>query len=172
MIAAIDAKREVELSKFIYGLGIRHVGEETAIDLANHFSSLGKIKDAKLEELAQLADVGPIMAKSIYDWFNNPKHLELLNELKNNGLKIKKIEQKAKILAGKTFVLTGALESLTRDEAKAKIRELGGDVSSSVSKNTDYVVAGEEAGSKLDKATALGVRILSEEEFLGLINKI
>ncbi|KKR32601.1 MAG: ligase protein [Candidatus Falkowbacteria bacterium GW2011_GWF2_39_8] len=169
LIAAIDAKREVELSKFIYGLGIRHVGEETAIDLANHFGNLDNIKNAKLEDLEKLSDVGPIMAKSIYDWFSNPKHLDLLDELKNNGLKIKKIEQKDKKLANKIFVLTGSLESFTRDEAKAKIRGLGGDVSSSVSKNTDYVVAGEEAGSKLDKAKTLGVRVLSESEFLEMI---
>jgi len=169
LIEAIEAKKEAGLSRFIYGLGIRHVGEETAIDLANYFGNLDKIRAAGLEELEKLADVGPIMAKSIYDWFRNPKHSELLEQLRNNGLKIKKVESLARVLEGKTFVLTGGLKSLTREEAKARIRELGGDVSSSVSKNTDFVVAGEEAGSKLDKAKKLEVRVINEEEFLKMI---
>lgn len=169
LIKAIEEKKDVELSKFIYGLGIRHVGEETAIDLAGHFNSLENLAASGLEELEKLPDVGPVMAKSIYDWFKNPQHLGLLAELKNNGVSIKKIKHKERTLAAKTFVLTGGLESLTRDEAKAKIRELGGDVSSSVSKNTDFVVAGDEAGSKLDKAKKLGVKVIGEKEFLEMI---
>ena len=181
LIKAIDASREADLARLIYGLGIRHVGEETALLLAktitNYELRITNISDLikyfrkiSLEDLEKLPDVGPVVAKSIYDWFNDGHNLELLRKLEENGVKIKfkKISEKANI-KGKTFVLTGSLSGLTRDEAKAKIRELGGDISSTVSKNTDYVVAGEEPGSKFDKAKELGVKILAEEEFLKMI---
>ena len=172
LVKAIEEKKEVDLSRFIYGLGIRHVGEESAIELANQFGSLENIKKANIENIENIYDFGSIMAKSVYDWFHDEKNLRLLKKLEKNGVVAK--EQKNKKtkkqnLIGKTFVLTGTLSSLTREEAKAKIRELGGNVSSSVSRKTDYVVAGKEPGSKYDKAKRLGVSVIDEKEFMKLI---
>lgn len=194
LVKAIDEKKEVPLERFIYGLGIRHIGEESAITLAKQVTSYppeertGKLQVISIsnlikgmqkmtpEDLEKMPDVGPIVAKSIYDWFRNKHNIELLEKLEKNGVKIKSKklsasggEVKSKKLEGKIFVLTGALEGLTRDEAKAKIRELGGDVSSSVSKNTDYVVAGAEPGSKYEKAKKLGVKVIGAREFLELL---
>ncbi|MCG2698509.1 helix-hairpin-helix domain-containing protein, partial [Candidatus Parcubacteria bacterium] len=171
LVEAIKAKKEIDLPRFIYGLGIRHVGEESAIDLAKTFGSLEKIKQAKPEELERIYDFGEVMAKSVYKWFRDKHNLELLKNLESAGLKINQhiITKKKQILNGQIFVLTGVLSSLTRDEAKRKIRELGGQTPSSVSKNTDFVVAGENPGSKYDKAKKLGVRIINEEEFLKII---
>jgi DNA ligase (NAD+) len=171
LVKAIAAKKQVDLSRFLFGLGIRQVGEESALALAKHFGSLEKIKHASLEEINNIYDFGSVMAQSVYEWFHNKNNLELLEKLAVAGLKAKSIRLTAQStkLSGKTFVLTGSLEKLTRDQAKAKIRELGGDISSSVSKNTDYVVAGAEPGSKFDKAKKLGVKIINEEEFLKLI---
>jgi len=172
LINAIKAKKEIELPRFIFGLGIRHVGEESAIDLANKFGNLENIKRAKLEEIEEIHDFGNIMAKSIYDWFRDEHNLEILEKLEKNGVSAKTQKYKSaktRILEGKTFVLTGGLSSLTRDEAKAKIRELGGDVSSSVSKKIDFVVAGSDPGSKYEKAKKLGVEIVGEKKFLEMI---
>ena len=190
LIKAISARKEVDLIRLLYALGIRHVGEETAQLLAKQFSifnfSAGggsasggqfSIKDLikyfvemSSEKLQKLPDVGPVVAKSIYDWFHDKHNLELLRKLAANGLTIKSpAGQAEEKLAGKVFVLTGGLDKLTRDQAKAKIRELGGEVSSSVSKNTDYVVAGAEPGGKLEKAKKLGVKVIDEEEFLKLL---
>jgi DNA ligase (NAD+) len=172
IINSIQSKKEIKLERFLFGLGILQVGEETAIDLAKNFPGLEKIKKASIEGLKKIQDVGPKVAESIYKWFRDKRNLEFLEKLKKAGINII-ISQKAKVrsqkLNKKIFVLTGELESMTRDEAKEKIRELGGDVSSSVSKNTDFVVAGSEPGSKFDKAQKLGVRILSEKEFLKTI---
>jgi DNA ligase (NAD+) len=171
LIKAIEAKKEVDLARFIYSLGIRHVGEESAIALAKNFGSLDSIKNASLEEINNLYDFGSVMAKSVYDWFHDKNNLKFLAEIQQAGLKVKNIKMAAKNtkISGQTFVLTGGLERLTRDQAKAKIRELGGEVSSSVSKNTDFIVAGSDAGSKLDRAEKLGVKIINEQEFLKLI---
>jgi len=181
LIKAISEKTQVELARFIYGLGILHVGEETAVLLAKQFSIFNfqfSIKDLinyfakiSLEDLEKLPDIGPVVAKSIYGWFHDKHNLELLDKLEKNGLTIKPITgRKAQKLAGKIFVLTGSLSQLTRGQAKAKIRELGGEVSSSVSQNTDYVVAGAEPGSKLEKAKKLGVKVIGEEEFMEMIS--
>jgi DNA ligase (NAD+) len=181
IINSIQSKKEIKLEKFLFALGIPQVGEETAIDLAKKFSAQGgpasgwgvleKIKNSLIEELEKIHDVGPKVAKSIYDWFKEKKNLDFLEKLKKAGIIV--ISQKPKIksqkLKDKIFVLTGELEAMTRDKAREKIRELGGDVSGSVSKNTDWVVAGSEPGSKFDKAQKLGVKILSEKEFLKLI---
>jgi DNA ligase (NAD+) len=170
LISSIQSHREILLRRFIFALGIRNVGEQTAIDLAEYFGSLQKIKDAKLEDFDAISDVGPVVSKSIFEWFGDKDNLKYLEKLEK-AVKIKS-EQKTGgrgKLAGKSFVLTGTLESLARDDAKAKIRELGGDVSESVSKKTDFVVAGIEAGSKLQKAESLGIKILSEKEFLNMI---
>jgi len=168
IIEAINKSKKTTLAKFIYALGIRHVGEETAIDLANNFTTIEKIKSASLEELMKVADIGSVVAKSIYEFFQNKKDLRLVENLLK-FIEIEKVHKAKQTLAGKTFVLTGALETMTRELAKEKIRSLGGDISSSVSKNTDYVVEGAEPGSKYDKAKKLGVRIITEKEFLNLI---
>ena len=172
-IDAIRSKKKVALDKFIYSLGIEHVGEETAFVLARRFKELNNLPRASLGELENVPDVGPIVAKSIYEWFQKPYNLKLIDKFKKAGVHV--IEERATKgstkLAGKIFVLTGGLESMTRDEAKDKVRELGGDISSSVSKETDYVVAGSEPGSKFDKAKKLGIKIINEEEFMGLLNK-
>ncbi|MCX6744742.1 MAG: NAD-dependent DNA ligase LigA [Candidatus Parcubacteria bacterium] len=168
IIEAIENSKHIPLAKFLYGLGIRHVGEETAFDLANHFASLEKIKEATKDDLMKVSDVGEVVAESIAEYFKDKKSLKVVGDLLKH-IKIDKIEKAKQTLAGKIFVLTGSMESLTRDEAKAKIRSLGGDVSSSVSKSTDYVVAGSEPGSKFDKAKKLGVKIISEKEFLSII---
>jgi DNA ligase (NAD+) len=174
LIKSIQEKTEITLAKFIYALGIRNVGEETAIDLAKHFGTIGKIKEAKLEDFEKILDIGPIVSKSIYEWFRDKDNLKF----------VERLEKKVKIdpvirpgasatasvkLSGKSFVLTGTLESITRAEAKERIRDLGGDVSESVSSKTDYVVIGSEPGSKAEKAKKLGVKILSEQQFLDLI---
>ena len=170
LIKAIIEKKKITLARFIYALGIRHVGEETAIALAENFGSLKKIQEASLETLQQTEDIGPRVATSIIDWFKDKHNQKLLEDFETNGVKIinpeKKVPGKFK---GLTFVLTGEMESFSRDEAKAKIRELGGDVSGSVSKKTSYVVAGENPGSKYSKAKELGVKIISEAEFKKLI---
>jgi DNA ligase (NAD+) len=156
------------------GLSIPQVGEETAILLAEHFRTIDKLAAASEEELTEVNGVGPKVAKEIVDWFALKRHQELVSRLKevltiSNPLALSRRRLDSAPLAGKTFVLTGSLESMSRDEAKAKIRALGGDVSSSVSKKTDYVVAGEEAGSKLEKALSLGVTVLTETEFMRMI---
>jgi len=170
LIKAIENSKKIELAKFIYALGIRHVGEETAIDLANHFGSLDKLIKANEEELNNIYEIGNVVSKSIYQYFQNKENLKLIKELKELGVKIINPKQEAGSmkLKGLTFVLTGELTSLTRDEAKDKIRKLGGQASESVSQKTSYVVAGENPGSKFDKAKKLGIKIINENEFLNL----
>jgi DNA ligase (NAD+) len=170
LIEAIQSKKEITLAKFIFALGIRGVGEETAQDLANHFGSLEKLKKATKEELQEILDIGPVVAGSIFNWFREKKNLEFLKKLKKVGIEIESLKPKVKRLKGKTFVLTGTLETLTREEAKEKIRELGGKVSSSVSKKTDYLVLGKEPGSKYEKAKKLGIKIIDEKQFLKILS--
>jgi DNA ligase (NAD+) len=170
LITAIQSSKQVSLSKFIYALGIRHVGEETAAALAGEFGSLKQIKSASLEELKKIKDIGNVMAESIYDFFQNRENLEFLTKLKEAGVEPIKVKiKKSGRLFGKTVVLTGSLDSLSRDEAADKIRSAGGDISSSVSQKTDYVVVGAEPGSKFAKAKKLGVKIIKEKEFLNLL---
>jgi DNA ligase (NAD+) len=173
LIDAIEKAKDVTLPRFLFGLGIHHVGEETAVRLADHFRSLGNIIDASKEDLEAVGDIGPRVAESIADYFSDSKNKKLVEELQKNGVHIQTQKPKAKSqkLKGKTFVLTGTLESLTRDEAKEGIRSAGGDVSGSVSKKTDYVVVGKEPGSKYEKAKKLGVKILDEKDFLILLKK-
>jgi DNA ligase (NAD+) len=169
LLAAIEKARTVTLSRFIVALSIPNVGEETAIDLAAHFTTFKSFSQAKAEAFSEIPGVGPIVAQSITEWFADSHHIKVVGEL----LKQVTIEQsiskpKNTKLAGKVFVLTGTLPTLSRDEVKELIRKSGGDVSSSVSKKTDYVVAGESAGSKLDEAQKLGVTVIDEAEFLKL----
>ncbi|MBU1131355.1 NAD-dependent DNA ligase LigA [Patescibacteria group bacterium] len=169
LVESIQSVKEIELAKFINALGIRHVGEETAIALAHQFGSLTKLESADLEELESIRDIGGVVAKSIYEYFRDRESQNFLKKLENVGVQVSSSKVQSGKLSGKTFVLTGSLESLPRDEAKDKIRSLGGQISESVSQKTDYVVAGDEPGSKFDKAKKLGVKIISEKEFLKLI---
>ena len=172
LIEAINQAKKISLARFIYALGIANVGEETAIDLANQFGSIEKLKKAKIDDLENVADVGPIVAKSIGSWFSEAKNIGLIDELEKAGVEIssqKVISKKTGPLAGKKIVVTGSLESISRDEAKEKIRQAGGDWVSAVSRNTDYVVVGKEPGSKFTKAKGLGVKIINEKEFLNLL---
>ena len=153
-------------------MSIRHVGKETADIIANEFKTLENIRNASLEDLANIEGIGEKIAKSIYDFFKDEKNIELLNDLSTYGvIPSNSTQNKSDEFAGLTFVLTGTLQSMTRDEAGAKIKEMGGKTSSSVSKKTSYVIAGENPGSKFDKATSLGVKILNEDEFKELINQ-
>ncbi len=170
LIEAIGAAKKVSLARLIYALGISNVGEEMANALSRHFGDIHKIMSAKKDELLKVGDVGEVVAESVLTFFNDEKNKKLIAELLKNGVKIEEVKiSRHQPLAGKTFVLTGTLEKMTRDEAKDKIRALGGDVSSSVSKETDFVVAGAEAGSKLDRAEKLGVKIIEEKEFLRML---
>lgn len=170
-INAVNNKKKVPLAKFIYALGIDHVGEETAFVLAKKFKKLDNIRIASLEDLKSIPDIGPVVAESIYGWLQRKYNQKLLKKLEKAGVEIvaEKTSAKSEKLAGKTFVLTGALETLGRDEAKDRIRELGGDVSSSISKETDYVIAGSEPGSKYDQAKKLDLKIINEKEFLKML---
>jgi len=170
LIEAIQSKKEISLEGFIFVLGIRNVGEETAHDLAQKFGSIEKLKKASLSDLQQIPDIGPVMAESIFNFFREKRNLEFIEKLKNVGVKI--VEKKKggrEVLKGLTFVFTGGLKTMTRGEAKKKVRERGGDVSESVSKRVNFVVVGEEPGSKYEKAKKLGVKTISEEEFLKII---
>jgi DNA ligase (NAD+) len=166
----IEASKKLPLERVIYGLGIRFVGERTAEFLAEHFGSLDAIMKAGEEELQEVNEVGPRIAKSIVEFFQEPRNRELVEQLRKAGLTFtgNKKERGTK-LAGKTFVLTGTLSRYSRDEAKKMIEDAGGRVSGSVSKKTDYVVAGADAGSKLDKAKELGVEVVGENEMEALI---
>ena len=174
LVAAIQKARHVELARLLVGLSIPQVGEETAILLAKKFHTIDVLAKASAEELENIEGIGPIVAREITAWFSLKRHRELVADLKKvlivaNPLSMSRRRLDIGPLAGKTFVLTGTLESMSRDEAKEKIRALGGDVSGSVSKKTDYVVFGSEAGSKLDKAQQLGVKILEEKDFLSML---
>lgn len=182
IVKSIGSHKHVPLARFIYALGIPQVGEETAILLAREAASRKAIKkplelfelaeDLSMEELQNMPDVGPKVAEDIRNWFKGSHNRKFLEKLDKAGITLEtaKQEKKAQKLAGLTFVLTGTLEGMDRNEAKEKIRSLGGDVSGSVSRKTDYVVAGAEPGSKYAEAGKLGVRILNEEEFLSLLS--
>ncbi|MCM2289726.1 MAG: NAD-dependent DNA ligase LigA [Sulfuritalea sp.] len=173
ILAAIEKSKHTTLARFIFALGIRNVGEATAKDLARHFGNLDAVIAADADSLQQVPDVGPVVAASLVRFFAEPHNREVIEQLRAAGVGWSEGESSAMVnspIAGKTFVLTGALPTLTRDEAKDMIEALGGKVAGSVSKKTDYVVAGAEAGSKLDKAQALGVSILDETQFRELIS--
>jgi DNA ligase (NAD+) len=166
----IEASKKLPLERVIYGLGIRFVGERTAEFLAEHFASIDDLMQATPEQLEEVNEVGPRIAESIHTFFQEPRNRELVERLRKAGLKFS-APRKARgtKLAGKSFVLTGTLAKYTRDEAKKMIEDAGGRVASSVSKKTDYVVAGSDAGSKLDKARELGVAVIGEKEMEELV---
>lgn len=165
---SINASRKIPLSRLIFALGIHHVGEETAITLAQHFQTLEKIQNASIEQLQEVSDVGEVVAQSIYEYFHDEIKRDRLNELLEE-IEIEKVKKTKKVLEGKNIVVTGTLQEFTRDEIKNVIRDLGGKSASSVSKNTDFVIIGENAGSKADKAQELGVTIITEQEFKKMI---
>ena len=175
LVAGLEKSKRTTLARFLYALGIRHVGETTAKDLARHFGALDRIMDASLERLLEVGDVGPIVAQSIRTFFDEPHNREVVGQLRACGIRWPEHEGEAdtspKPLAGKTFVLTGSLPTLTREAAKEMLEAAGAKVAGSVSKKTDYVVAGEEAGSKLDKARALGIAILDEAGLRALLER-
>lgn len=172
LVEAIDKSRATTLPRFIYALGIREVGEATAKNLAQHFAEFPKLMDASMEELLEVADVGPIVATHIADFFANPGNRELINRLTQAGVTWPRIEKAQNLpLDGQTFVLTGTLEAMPRDEAKARLEQLGAKVAGSVSAKTSLVVAGPGAGSKLAKAETLGVRVVDEAEFLQMLEQ-
>lgn len=171
LIEAIQSRKKITLARFIYALGIRNVGEETAFDLAKNFQSLDNLKKTSLEDFKRVKDVGPVVAKSIDGWFHQKRNVGFLEKLEKAGVKIisEKLTVKNNKLRGLTFILTGGLETLTREETKERIKKFGGEVSESVSKKIDYLVVGKEPGFKLEKAKKLGVKIIKEKEFLKMI---
>ena len=172
VLAALQKSRQTTLRRFLYGLGIRHIGEATAKDLARHFGNLDALLAADEAGLLEVPDVGPIVAKCISEFFAEPHNRSVITALRG-ALRWAEGEGAARPaegrLAGKTFVLTGTLPSLRRDEAAAMIEAAGGKVAGSVSKKTDYVVAGADAGSKLEKAQQLGVAVLDEDALRALL---
>jgi DNA ligase (NAD+) len=172
IVAALEKSKQTTLPRFLFGLGIRHVGEATAKELARHFGQLDRIMDASVEQLLEVDDVGPVVAQSIHTFFGQPHNREVVEQLRACGLTWQEgepAERAPQPLAGKTFVLTGTFPSLSRDQARDLLEAAGAKVAGSVSKKTDYVVAGAEAGSKLEKAQALGVAVLDEAGMLDLL---
>ncbi|MBU0611872.1 NAD-dependent DNA ligase LigA [Patescibacteria group bacterium] len=170
IINEINLKKKIPLSRFIWALGILHVGEETARDLASNFNTLEKLGQASLEKISAIENIGPAVSKSVYEFFRDKSNLDFIKKLEKNGVVVLEEEKKASgKFTGLTFVLTGTLSSMSRELAKEKIMKLGGRVSGSVSHNTSYVVAGDEAGSKFTDAQKLGVKIIKEEEFLKML---
>ncbi len=174
LLAAIAHSRQTTLARFIFALGIRNVGETTARDLARHFGDLPPLLEATPEALQEVPDVGPVVAQSIYDFLAEPHNRDVIARLQEQGIHWPQQQQsvaQARPLAGLTLVLTGTLPHLSRSEAQVRIENAGGKVAGSVSKRTHYVVAGEDAGSKLEQARALGVQVLDEAQLLSLLNQ-
>ncbi|MEH6503389.1 MAG: NAD-dependent DNA ligase LigA [Cycloclasticus sp.] len=172
LLAALDKSRFTSLSRFIYALGIREVGEVTAANLANHFANLDALQQASIEELERVPDVGPIVALHLISFFQSEHNLEVIAGLKQCGVDwpdLTSISYGDHELSGKVIVLTGSLSTMTRDQAKETLQAVGAKVTASVSKKTDFVVAGEDSGSKLKKALSLGVAVLSEDELIRLL---
>ena len=172
ILGAIEESKSPTLARLIYGLGIRHVGEHVSQVLADHFGSMEALANASEEELGGVAEVGPVIAASLAGFFGEQENREVLEKLRAAGV-VPQVSARAESragMSGKTFVFTGALQRFTREDAEEKVRLLGGRATSSVSRNTDFVVAGENAGSKLEKARALGITVLTEQEFEEMIS--
>ena len=171
LISAIEKSKSNTLNRLVYGLGIRHVGVRSAWILASRFETLDALAETSMEELQGINEIGPVMAESIYNFFRTEENKKVIEKLKRSGVNTeeKGASSKSKNFEGKTFVVTGSMEGFSRNEIEELIRSRGGNASSSVSKNTDYVVAGKDPGSKFEKAKQLGVKIISEQEFKKLI---
>lgn len=173
LLQAIEASKKPQLHRFIYALGIRNVGENTSRILSKHFKTLDAIKAASIEDLVSLNDVGAITAEAIHNFFRNDHTISIVNNLLNSGIEIETIEDTGSLpLEGESWVVTGTLSTMGRDEATEKLQALGARVSGSVSAKTKCVVAGEKAGSKLTKAESLGVKVINENEFIEFLNNI
>jgi DNA ligase (NAD+) len=175
LIQSLENSKQTTLAKFIYSLGIREVGEATAANLAAHYCELGAIKNADLDSLQEVSDVGVIVAQHLVNFFAEEHNVQVIDALLAAGItwpKIEKVEVDSLPLAGQTFVLTGTLEKMDRNSAKAKLQALGAKVAGSVSAKTSCVVAGEKAGSKLAKAEELGVKVFSEQDMLDLFTQL
>lgn len=169
---AIQSKKKPPLHRFVYGLGIRHVGTQTAVDVSNHFRSLSSLAEATIEQLSDVEGIGEIVAESIVEWFAEPANQQLLEKFRRYGVEPEEVAQVGGPLSGKAFVVTGSLESMSREQAGERIRALGGTFQSSVGKETDYLVVGAHVGaSKLKKAEKLGTKQITEQEFLKLLDK-
>jgi len=173
VLDAIERSKSRPLSRVLFALGIRHVGAETAELLTSHFGSVDRLARATKEELLEVPTIGPKIADSICAFFKQQSNLKLIENLRKAGVRLEAEEGALRELplAGQAFVLTGRLETLTRGQAEARVKELGGAVGSSVIKKTTFVVVGVDPGSKLDKARALGTRVLNEEAFLNLLEE-
>ena len=171
LIDSINKSKENDLYRLITALGIRHVGGKASKVLARKYKTMENLQNANFEQLSQINDIGEVMANSIIEFFMQEQTKDLIEKLKNAGVNMNCLEEESddKRFEGKTFVLTGSLELFTRKEAEDIIEKLGGKTSSSVSKKTDYVLAGEDAGSKLTKAQSLGINIISETDFKEMI---
>jgi DNA ligase (NAD+) len=175
LVAAIDASKQTSLAKFLYSLGIREVGEATGQTLANNFGSLEAVIAADLEQLLEVDDIGPVVAKHIVDFFRNPDNLSIIQALREAGVSWPDIDQNAQAsqpLKGQTWVLTGGMEVMSRAEAKDRLQELGAKVAGSVSAKTAQVVAGPGAGSKLSKAQSLDIPVMDEAEFIAFLAEV
>lgn len=174
LIKSIEESKEIPLGKVLFGLGIRHVGSKTASNLARYYGNIDNLINAKYEELLEVPDVGDIIAKSVSDYFSDPTNLRLIEELKQHGLNMSELNQEPTVdsyFSDKRVVITGSFTSLNREEIKNEIEKLGGNITSSVSKNTDIVIVGEKPGSKYDKALELNIEIIKEEKLLILLGR-
>jgi DNA ligase (NAD+) len=172
LVKAVESKKNPPLERFIYGLGIRQVGVQTAIDLAMHFKTLKRLSSATIDELSEVEGIGDVVAESIVEWFSEPRNERLLEKFEKYGVKPESAHEVSGPLSSKNFVVTGSLESMGREEAAEKIRSLGGTFQNSVGKETDYLVVGASVGeSKLTKARKLGTKQIGEQEFLRLLDK-
>lgn len=170
LVNAIQEKKNPPLNRFIYGLGIRHIGTQTAIDLANHFRALEKLQSSTIDELAEVEGIGEVVAESVVEWFSEPRNQDLLEKFAKFGVEPQSVKHVGGKLSGQNFVVTGTLEHMSRDQAAERIRALGGTFQSSVGKDTDYLVVGANVGaSKLAKAAKLGTKQINETEFLKIV---
>jgi len=171
LLKAIEKSKSQPLSRLLFALGIRHVGEKAAYVLAQKFASIDKLIQSKIEDLKNIRDIGDVMSESIADFFSQEQTKKLIGKLKKYGVNTyeKVVETRSAKFSGKTFVFTGELKSFSRTEAEKKVRELGGEFSSSVSKETDFVVAGDNPGTKYQKAKELRINIIDEVQFLKMI---
>jgi DNA ligase (NAD+) len=174
LVASLEKSKTTTYPRFLYALGISDVGESTAAALANDFGSIGELMAADDERLQQVPDVGPIVAANVRAFFHEPHNRDVIAKLRAAGVSWPAVDKVARHnlpLAGKTFVITGTLSSMTRDEAKARLQSLGARVANTVSKKTSYVVVGEDAGSKAQRAAEIGVPVLREAPLLALLNE-